>query len=128
MTNYYQLLAAADDKLCQSVLEILAHHRGKDFLISRNDLVMKVRHAGHNRIDERPVRDAIKQLRRKGYLICAVAGTGGGYYLASNRKEYDEFRQAEYAGKIKDMAETMHAMDQSADMKFGRGSMQERLL
>lgn len=127
-SEYYQHIKAADEVLCRSVLEVLAHHVGRNFLISRNDLVLKLRRHGHNNIDERPVRDAIKQLRRKGYLICAVAGTGGGYYLATTRREYDDFRQAEYAAKIADMSETMRAMDKAADIKFGRGSVQDRLL
>ena len=88
--------------------------------IPRVQLVEAVNRMGHP-ADERQVREAIKTLRRNGYLICATAGTGGGYYLAHSYAEYADFRQRELAAKISDMAETMRAMDATARERFGDG-------
>ena len=88
--------------------------------IGRAKLVEAVNSFGHP-ADERQVREAIKMLRRNGYLICAAAGTGGGYYLAHSYEDYEGFRQRELAAKISDMAETMRAMDATARERFGDG-------
>ena len=88
--------------------------------ISRVKLVEDVNRMGHP-ADERQVREAIKALRRNGYLICATAGTGGGYYLAHSHEEYLTFRQREFDAKIGDMLETRKAMDATARERFGDG-------
>ncbi|MFZ3150232.1 MAG: hypothetical protein WA116_00955 [Anaerolineaceae bacterium] len=87
-------------------------------LITRTHLVAVVNRMGF-RIEERAVRDVIKNLRRKGYLICALPGVEGGYYIAQSRKEYEEFRQKEYIAKISDMSKTVRAMDTAAITQFG---------
>lgn len=88
--------------------------------ISRGELVAAVAMMGFH-AKERQVRETIKTLRRQGHLICSMPGNDGGYYMAKNRQEYEDFRRAEYAAKIADMAETMRAMDAAAREKFGDG-------
>ena len=73
------------------------------------------------------MREQIKQLRRDGHLICSAPGTGGGYWLAVNMAEYEEFEQSEYKAKIVDMSETMNAMRKSARAQFNDG-VQVRLI
>lgn len=86
--------------------------------VSRTELVKSVVRMGFL-TGERQVREAIKQLRRRGHLICSMPGTDGGYYMATTREEYEEFRRIEFNAKITDMLETLRAMDASARDKFG---------
>lgn len=86
--------------------------------ISRGELVYKVKRLGFG-LAERQVREIIKQLRRKEYLICSVPGNNGGYYMASSLADYEEFDAMEYGAKIADMAETRAAMKRAAVRQFG---------
>ena len=104
--------------LDRAILRVLSDRIGRHKAIGRFDLVESCRRLGFPST-ERQMRDMVKQLRRKGHLICSVAGEDGGYYLAGSKAEYDEFRQIEFAGKINDMAETLKAMDQAANERFG---------
>jgi DNA-binding transcriptional regulator PaaX len=79
--------------------------------IGRGELVRKVARLGYE-LPERVVREAIKQMRRNGYLICATAGTNGGYYVARDLAEVEEFGRLEYIAKIADMSETWTATEQ----------------
>lgn len=65
------------------------------------------------------MRECIKYLRRSGYVICSMAGTNGGYYMASSRAEFDEFDRAEFGAKIADMNETRQAMREAVIRQFG---------
>ena len=107
-----------DDRIFDAVIRCLSKRTGRANCISRDNLVNQVRYYGMQ-VHERQVREAIKQLRRAGHLICSAAGEGGGYYMAGSKQEYSEFRQAEFAAKISDMSETMRAMDQTAQKDFG---------
>lgn len=122
---YETELAAMPPGLDRAILRVLSQRIGRHKAIGRYDLVEACRHLGYPST-ERQVREMVKQLRRKGHLICSAAGEDGGYYLAGSKAEYDEFRQIEFAGKINDMAETMKAMDQAAAQRFG-GTLQPGL-
>ena len=91
---------------------------GKDKPISRGELVHNVKRLGFD-LPERTVREIIKQLRRKEFLICSVAGTNGGYYVAASLADFEEFDAMEYGAKIADMAETRAAMKRAATRQFG---------
>lgn len=110
----------------RAILRALEAHRGRKNAIGRNRLTEAVRRLGQP-ASERQVREAIKHLRRQGYLICSAPGDDGGYYWADTLEEYYEFRRMEYAAKIADMSETLRAMDRSAERIFG-DSIQMRLL
>lgn len=123
--RYEQLIHQMSAGLDRCLLRILGYHLGREQAIGREALVTEAAHMGFA-MHERQIREGIKSLRRKGYLICSAAGEDGGYYLAASRQEYEEFRLAEYAGKIADMVETMQAMDSAAREQFGEG-VQARL-
>ena len=117
--KYEAELAAMPSGLERAVLKVISKY-GSSRPISRGELVLHVTQSGFC-ASERQVRETIKTLRRQGHLICSTPGTDGGYYMAQIRIEYDNFRQAEFAAKISDMAETMRTMDAAARAQFGDG-------
>lgn len=114
MKNY----TAFPPKLPEHLVEILARYVGKKSAIGRNGLVARCQQRGFKTITERQIRECIKYLRRNGYLICSLAGTNGGYYMASSKDEFDEFDKVEFGAKIADMNETRQAMLKTADKQF----------
>jgi hypothetical protein len=109
-----------------AVLAVFEKHTGKQNVISRTMLVWQLAGIGV-RAEERLVRECIKQLRRVGHLICSMPGSGGGYYMAESKAEFDEFIQTEFDAKIHDMLVTTAAMKQSARVRFGEGVQMELL-
>ncbi|GAP11773.1 hypothetical protein BECAL_02966 [Bellilinea caldifistulae] len=124
--KYDEIIEKMPPGLERAILRVLESRRGRRNAIGRNELTAMVRRLGQP-ASERQVREMIKQLRRKGYLICSAPGEDGGYYWADTLEEYQEFRKMEFAAKIADMSETLRAMDQSAERIFG-DSFQMRLL
>jgi hypothetical protein len=110
--------------LGESVLKIISYH-DRSNPISRSDLVSQLSIFS---VDERVVREHIKQLRRAGHLIGSVAGIGGGYYLIKTPHEFHEFLQGEYQAKIIDMRKTADSMREAADKKWGSATLQPPLL
>jgi hypothetical protein len=115
--------------LDRAILRILSFHKGQENGISAKSLLEDLARLGFDYIscdrngnknyNDRPVRAQIVMMRRNGCLIGAKPGKG--YYLITSRQEYEDFKQAEYAAKIKDMSETMRAMDKTAEAEFGSG-------
>lgn len=118
--NYEQILATMPLGLDRAVLRVLSMHIGREQAVGREELVQVVASLGFP-AHERQVREVIKDLRRRGELICSAAGEDGGYYLAASREEFEEFAQAEFGAKIADMSQTLGAMRQAADSAFGQG-------
>lgn len=116
--TYEQIIVNTPQDLDRAIIRVLGFHEGVDRAIGRKALVEEVSSMGFQ-VHERQVRETIKHLRRNGWMICAIAGTDGGYYLASSRVEYEDFRQREFIAKIADMAETVKAMDKAASGRFG---------
>lgn len=107
----------------RAVLRTLDFYHGLDHAIEKPTLLLELRKLGFGQTVkpdtfERQVRRQIVLLRKKGYLICASSGEGG-YFIASNRAEYDEFAQNEYRAKIIDMSDTLRAMDEGARRLYG---------
>ncbi len=102
-----------------ALLAIFERHVGKKNSILRTELLWKV---GTMQVhtNERSMRECIKQLRRKGHLICALPGADGGYYYAENLAEFNEFDKVELSAKIMDMLTTRQAMKRSARKVFGK--------
>lgn len=105
-------------ELRNHLIEILARYIGKENAIGRSGLVSRCYQRGL-RVSERQIRECIKYLRRNGYLICAVPGINGGYYMASTKAEFSDFDHAEFGAKIADMNETRQAMLKTAVKQFG---------
>ena len=124
-SQYEQMIRNMPPGLDRALLRILEYHKGKLAAIGGQDLTERVPSAGFL-TDQRSVREAIKELRRAGHLICSTPGTAGGDYLAIDAAEFDEFAGQEFEAKIADMAETLKAMRQAAKEKFGQG-VQRRL-
>lgn len=120
MDQYSKMIAEIPMGLDRAVLRALEAHQGKDQALGRKELVGMVAKLGFA-CHDRHVRETIKQMRRKGYLICSAAGEDGGYYLARNMAEYQAFKETEYLAKIVDMHETLAAMDAAARQAFGDG-------
>lgn len=116
--TYEQIIINTPQGLDRAIMRVLSFHEGVGQAIGRKDLVEEISGMGFT-VHERQVRETIKYLRRQGWMICALAGKDGGYYLASSRAEYEDFRQREFIAKIADMAETVKAMDGAARARFG---------
>jgi hypothetical protein len=103
------------------LVRLLAGHAGHAQAIGREDLLAQLRLYGHQ-ISERTMRQAIHELRRKGYLICGMPGTDGGYYMAATLQEFDEFIERELHPKAMDLLETEKAMKAAARQRFGEAA------
>jgi len=117
--RYEEELKSMPPGLDRAILRVTSGYRAAR-PIARGNLVISVNRLGFP-ASERQVREMIKQLRRQGHLICSTPGNDGGYYLAQTLAEYQEFRDTEFAAKIKDMSETLRAMDNAAREQFGEG-------
>jgi hypothetical protein len=121
--DYKKLIASMPKGIERDTLRVISYHIGKERAIGRTALVASLSEQGIHS-NERAVRFVIRDLRREGHLICSTPGDNGGYYLASNLAEYQDFRQAEFVAKIIDMNETVRAMDHAAKSAFGVGYQQ----
>jgi DNA-binding transcriptional regulator PaaX len=127
---YDEEIRQMEPGLVRATLRILAFHIGKENTIRRSDLVEELHRSGFGSLlvlntFDRHMRAAIAELRKDGHLVCSSSGDGG-YYLARDRAEYNEFAQVEYRSKITDMAETLRAMDQAAARRFGSDAPAEQ--
>lgn len=120
MTDYKHIIEEIPVGLDRALLRALSFHKGKGQAVGRTDLVKLVA-AGGFRVHERALREMIKTLRRQGHLICSMPGEDGGYYLASDLAEFQEFAVMEFEGKIADMSVTLRAMREAAIREFGDG-------
>jgi hypothetical protein len=109
---------AVPEVLFPAILLVMESHRGVEQAISRGALVWGLRAAGYG-FHERIVRECIKQLRRRGHLICSTPGEHGGYYIATSKQEFLEFDRDEFGAKISDMNETRQAMLKAVKEQFG---------
>lgn len=119
--KYDTLISTMPAGLERAILRVLAKRVGRENAVGRKDLVKLIYSLGIES-HERQVREAIKDLRRDGHLICSAAGEDGGYYLAATLAEYHEFMEREFNAKISDMAETKRKLDAAAREQFGEGA------
>jgi hypothetical protein len=129
-TEYEEVIQSLEPGLVRATLRVLSYHVGKENSIKRLDLAMSLRQMGFGNLIElstfdRHMRMAIAELRKDENLVCSSSGEGG-YYLAKDRAEYDEFSQVEYRSKIIDMSSTLQAMDQGAARRFGSDTPAEQ--
>lgn len=102
------------------VLNLITNEGRYERPIPRNGLAAHLRKLGFLVTrDDRPMRSAIEELRREGHLICHKKDKPDGYYLASSKAEYEDFRTREYRSRISKMADTMREMDKAAEARFG---------
>jgi biotin operon repressor len=108
-----------------AIMTVLSFHAGRRNPISRAQLCATLETLN---INERQIREQIKQLRRSGHLIGSAPGPDGGYYLITSPEELQEFFNCEFNAKIKDMRQTVEAMAKAASQRWGPASVQIKLL
>jgi hypothetical protein len=125
---YVQYLVQLPEGLERFVAETLLNHRGQDLAIPRVRLVgMAASKFPNIREIDRTVRRAIEKLREKGWLI-GMSHKGDGYFLITNKGEYEEFRD-QYVKLAKKTFENAASMDATAKRLFsGIESKQLRLI
>jgi hypothetical protein len=69
----------------------------------------------NNNVYDRQVRDCIERWRSQGQHIC---NSGGGYFIADTREEYDAFIE-NYMSSAYRRFEIKSVMDVTADKRFG---------
>ena len=100
-----------------AVLEILSRHVGAGTAIQARDIARAC--ALQGKYADRPVREAIRQLRQQGHLILSSVGREPGYFLAASRQEWEEFRDGNLRPRALDILETAKAMGQAAASRWG---------
>ncbi len=121
---YEEEVQALDPGLVRATLSVLRFHAGKQNAITKPNLLADLRRLGFTggltyTTAERQVRAAIKELRNMGHLVCSSSGDGG-YYMAQDWQEFDEFIEVELRSKIIDMSQTMRALEAAAPEKLGQ--------
>ncbi len=120
---YSDEISAMQPGLDRAILRVLGYHAGKNQAIDKDELIRQLNLLGYGNnlryaTFERQIRLTIVALRKNQHLICSSSGEGG-YFIAKDRAEYDEFAQVEYRSKIIDMSDTLRAMDEGARAAFG---------
>jgi hypothetical protein len=104
--------------LDRAVLRVLSFHVGRDQAISRGDLVVAIAQHGYF-MHERAVRAAINLLRKQGQPICSTGGEDGGYWLAKDWDELDEFIVREFHSRAMDLLEQEGALRKKGEELWG---------
>ena len=123
--SYQQIIDEMDPGLERCILSILDKRNGVEKAIKKGEIIALTRQLGFKVSDERQIRIAISKLRKNNILIGSLAKVG--YFMITNRAEWEEVKNKEFLAKIKDMNDTIHIMDASARSMFGEG-YQGRLL
>jgi len=119
----------SDVELDRSVLFILQFRKGRQNAIRRWDLVEQVFGAdavaeptrNNNNVYDRQVRESIERWRSQGQHICNVGD--GGYFMASTRPEYEDFKKY-YLGAAYRKLQITSMMDATADQRWGHSPRQ----
>ena len=105
------------------LLRTLHFHIGKNKAIPRSDLLEKLKMMGWE-TNDRTMRSQINLLRKQGALICSCGGHGGGYYLARNWNELDDYIGQELRPRAMDLLEQEKALKTGARREWGENSSQ----
>lgn len=109
----------------RAILRILSFHAGRGDAISRGKLVGDLASMGFP-VHEREVRLVINQLRKQGVGICSTGGVDGGYWLAADYAELEEFIRREIDARAIDLHEQASAMRRAAELKWGKYSAEKQ--
>ena len=105
--NVQEMIRDLPEGLFRAVLNTLANHIGREKAIRRRDLVLLLSPLLRQKYKpsryDRSVRLAINQLRKQGYPICSTGGPNGGYFIAANREELEEYLQLEIHARAMDL-------------------------
>ena len=110
-----------DQRLKDAILYVLQNaHVGRASAITHERLTAHLASHGFSEITERPVRQAIEELRNQdddGALICAASGVG--VYLAATLNEVQDFTDRELRSRARSLLTTARRQRQAANRKFG---------
>lgn len=125
--RYDPKLKTINPKFTRSLLSTLQFHIGRDNAIPRSDLLEKLKMMGWDTGD-RVMRAQINLLRKQGALICSAGGHGGGYYLARNWGELEDYVNQELRPRAMDLLEQEKALMTGARREWGENSTQLGLI
>jgi hypothetical protein len=127
--NNFDLKALIDSLplgLERKILRILSYHTGRENAISRAALLAELARYGFDYTeakDDRPVRLAINLLRKeKGIPICSAGGLNGGYWIAKDWDELEDYLNQEVRGRLSDLREQEQALMQTGRKMWGEYS------
>ncbi len=103
----------------RAMLRILEFHKGRENAISRGQLLKDLATHGF-KVHEREARAMINLLRKKGVEICSTGGGDGGYWLAKDSQELEEYLVSEPLARIKDLGQQVIAMRAAAERHWGK--------
>jgi hypothetical protein len=105
----------------RAMLRLLSFHQGREKAIGREALVLELARLGF-RVSEREARLQINLLRKAGHPICSTGGTDGGYWLAADWNELQEYIDREIHSRAMDLLEQEQALRAEAERRWGRYS------
>lgn len=107
----------------QCTLRVIEGCIGRDAAIARPDLLNIVK-VSYPTASDRQVRAAINELRKEGAAICSAGGEDGGYWLARDWAELNEYLERELHSRAMDLLEQERALRASAERIWGQYSKQ----
>lgn len=116
--DYAAMMAGLASGIERAILQILTQRIGLEHAISRDLLVATVNNGGLS-ASEREVRAVINALRKQGCPICSTGGIGGGYWLARDWRELDEYLDQEVRARLADLREQELALEKAGQRLFG---------
>jgi hypothetical protein len=127
MTHLDDILANLPSGLDRALLSIFRYHQGKENAIPRDDLLEMLKMHGWKTSD-RVMRAQINLLRKDGHLICSAGGHGGGYYIARDWSELEDYIGQELRPRAMDLLEQEKALKIGARREWGENSTQLGLI
>ena len=98
------------------VIRILRAHVGRRRAIQGGEIARRLGLRG--RYADRPVRAAIRELRRDGKLILSTTKSPPGYFLAASADEWRRYGRP-MRSRALDLLKTVAEMDKAASAEFG---------
>ena len=98
------------------VMRILRAHVGRRRAVQAGEIARRLGLRG--RYADRPVRAAIRELRRQGKLILSATKPPAGYFIALNAVEWRRYGQP-MRSRALDLLKTVAEMDKAASAEFG---------
>ena len=122
MKVYEEIIKNMEPGLERAVLRVLSFHVGRKQAIKLPELTRQVSRLTGQKSGEtlkRQVRGCMAGLRKDGHLICAAHTADGGYFMAANLAEVNEFLESDLNARIRDMSETVRSMSKAAQERWG---------
>jgi hypothetical protein len=108
-----------DGDLRECILFLLNFHQGRAQMISRSELLHQLAAHGFAGVSDRRVRDIISDLKQGGELIASTGGIDGGYCIATNWNELEEYWEHEVDSRALNLLQQKKAQRHQAVVQFG---------